>query len=632
MDIVAGDMCDPDCVARAVRDVDAVFHLAALIAIPYSYEAPDSYVRTNVEGTLNLLQASRNAGVARFVHTSTSEVYGTARYVPIDEEHPLQGQSPYSASKIGADKMAEAFHRSFGLPVVTVRPFNTFGPRQSARAVIPTIITQCLTSETISLGNLHPTRDLNFVSNTVDGYLLAATHEDAVGHTINLGSGREMSIGELVEMLTAIVGRPRRGGPGGSAHPAGGERGRAPAGRQRARAAGARLDSPGRPRRRTAAHGRLDARPPRALPPRRLCRLTETSAGTGSIPLCVPFLGGNERAYVTYCVDTSWVSSVGPFVDSFERSSPARHRRTTPSPPPAARRPCTSRCCWRASSRTTRCSSRRSRSSPRPTPSATSAPGRCSSTRSRTTGRWTRISSRAFLEDDCETIDGVLPRQAQRPPCPRAAAGAHPRAPRRHGPILELATRYGLVVVEDATEALGATYKDRAAGHLAPLGCFSFNGNKIITTGGGGVIITDRSDWADRARYLTTQAKDDPLEYVHDEIGYNYRLTNVQAALGAAQLEQLDHFVAAKRRIAAAYERASGTCPASPARRRRRGPTARTGCTPSSSTRASAGSGVATSCDAWNRSPYRRGRCGSRFTAVRRMPVRESWAEPSQSV
>jgi NAD dependent epimerase/dehydratase len=208
MEVVAGDVRDPDCVARAVRDVEVVFHLAALIAIPYSYEAPSSYVRTNVEGTLNLLQASRNAGVARFVHTSTSEVYGTARYVPIDEEHPLQGQSPYSASKIGADKMAEAFHRSFGLPVVTVRPFNTFGPRQSARAVIPTILTQCLTSETVRLGNLHPTRDLNYVSNTVDGYVLAATQEDAVGLTVNLGSGREVSIGQLVELLAAIVGRP----------------------------------------------------------------------------------------------------------------------------------------------------------------------------------------------------------------------------------------------------------------------------------------------------------------------------------------------------------------------------------------------------------------------------------------
>lgn len=146
--------------------------------------------------------------MSRFVHTSTSEVYGTARSVPIDEEHPLQGQSPYSASKIGADKMAEAFHKSFGLPVATVRPFNTFGPRQSARAVIPTILTQCLTSDTIHLGSLHPTRDLNYVSNTVDGFLLAATHDDAVGLTINLGSGREVSIGQLAELLAGIVGKP----------------------------------------------------------------------------------------------------------------------------------------------------------------------------------------------------------------------------------------------------------------------------------------------------------------------------------------------------------------------------------------------------------------------------------------
>lgn len=207
MEIVAGDVCDRDAVTRSVRDVDIVFHLAALIAIPYSYEAPESYVRTNIGGTLNLLQASREMDVTRFVHTSTSEVYGTALYVPIDEQHPLQGQSPYSASKIGADKMAEAFCRSFELPVTTVRPFNTFGPRQSARAIVPTILTQCLTSETIRLGSLHPTRDLNYVSNTVDGYLLAATTDEAAGLTINLGSGREISIGDLVTLVSSITGR-----------------------------------------------------------------------------------------------------------------------------------------------------------------------------------------------------------------------------------------------------------------------------------------------------------------------------------------------------------------------------------------------------------------------------------------
>lgn len=207
MDIVAGDIGDRDSVQRAVQGMEVVFHLAALIAIPYSYHAPASYVRTNINGTLNVLQAAQTLGVERVVHTSTSEVYGTALYVPIDEKHPLQGQSPYSATKIGADKLAEAFYRSFGVPVVTVRPFNTFGPRQSARAVIPTIITQCLTGDTVRLGSLTPRRDLNYVTNTVRGFLLAASAPAAVGQTINLGSGREVSIGELVTLIERLVGR-----------------------------------------------------------------------------------------------------------------------------------------------------------------------------------------------------------------------------------------------------------------------------------------------------------------------------------------------------------------------------------------------------------------------------------------
>jgi dTDP-glucose 4,6-dehydratase len=210
IEVIAGDLCDRDSVRTAMQGSEIVFHLAALIAIPYSYRAPDSFVRTNVVGTLNVLQSARELGIGRVVHTSTSEVYGTARYVPIDEAHPLQGQSPYSASKIGADKMAEAFHLSFGLPVVTVRPFNTFGPRQSARAVIPTIIIQALKGEAIRLGSLHPTRDLNFVSNTVDGFLLAASAPEAVGRTINLGTGREISIGDLAALIGRLMDRPIR--------------------------------------------------------------------------------------------------------------------------------------------------------------------------------------------------------------------------------------------------------------------------------------------------------------------------------------------------------------------------------------------------------------------------------------
>jgi NAD dependent epimerase/dehydratase len=206
LEVVAGDVADAGSVGRAVAGCEAVFHLAALIGIPYSYQAPLSYLRTNVEGTLNILQAAREAGVQRVVHTSTSEVYGSAQYVPIDEAHPLVGQSPYSATKIGADKLAESYHRSFGLPVVTIRPFNTFGPRQSARAVIPTIISQALAGRPIRLGSLTPTRDMNYVANTVAAYVCAAQNDAAIGQVVNAGSGREISIGDLARLIGALAG------------------------------------------------------------------------------------------------------------------------------------------------------------------------------------------------------------------------------------------------------------------------------------------------------------------------------------------------------------------------------------------------------------------------------------------
>jgi dTDP-glucose 4,6-dehydratase len=210
IEVLAGDVTDRDSVMAAVRDCEIVFHLAALIGIPYSYSAPASYVQTNVGGTLNVLQCCRDAGVARVVHTSTSEVYGTARYVPIDEGHPLQAQSPYAASKIAADKLAESFHLSFGVDIVTVRPFNTFGPRQSSRAIIPTIISQALSEESVRLGNLTPTRDLSYVADTVDGIVAAGVSPAAVGRTINLGSGREISIGDLVQLVGRILELPVR--------------------------------------------------------------------------------------------------------------------------------------------------------------------------------------------------------------------------------------------------------------------------------------------------------------------------------------------------------------------------------------------------------------------------------------
>lgn len=206
-DVFAGDVRDPNGVRSAVKDRDTVLHLAALIAIPYSYHSPDTYVDTNIRGTLNIVQAARDFGVTKVVHTSTSEVYGTARFVPITEDHPVQGQSPYSASKIGADHIAMSYHSSFGTPVAILRPFNTYGPRQSARAVIPTIITQLASgAKYIKLGKVTPTRDFTFVSDTVAGFLAAAKSDRSVGEVINIGSNFEISIGDTARAIADIMG------------------------------------------------------------------------------------------------------------------------------------------------------------------------------------------------------------------------------------------------------------------------------------------------------------------------------------------------------------------------------------------------------------------------------------------
>lgn len=202
IDVFSGDVRDPNAVRTAMKDMDAVLHLAALIAIPFSYYAPDTYVDTNIKGTLNVLQAAKDLEIQRVLVTSTSEVYGTAQYVPIDEKHPYQGQSPYSATKIGADRLAESFYRSFNLPVTIVRPFNTFGPRQSARAVIPTIIMQLLAGKTeIKLGSLEPTRDFNYVKDTVRGFIEILKSNKTIGEEINIATQKEISIGQLAEEL-----------------------------------------------------------------------------------------------------------------------------------------------------------------------------------------------------------------------------------------------------------------------------------------------------------------------------------------------------------------------------------------------------------------------------------------------
>jgi len=208
VELIAGDLRDAAAVALAVRGCEYVFHLGALIAIPYSYLHPVEVVETNVLGTLNVLMAARAGGVERVVHTSTSEVYGTALRVPIDESHPLQGQSPYAASKIGADKLAESFYCAYDLPVVTLRPFNTYGPRQSTRAVIPTIITQLLAGDTLRLGSLDTRRDFTYVSDTVDGFLKVARTTAIEGQSFNLGVGQDVSVGELAQTLMELIGKP----------------------------------------------------------------------------------------------------------------------------------------------------------------------------------------------------------------------------------------------------------------------------------------------------------------------------------------------------------------------------------------------------------------------------------------
>ncbi|NKB75844.1 MAG: SDR family NAD(P)-dependent oxidoreductase [Gammaproteobacteria bacterium] len=207
VEVVAGDVRDPAFCQMITKDIDVVYHLASLIAIPYSYHAPNSYVETNVNGTLNMCQAAKDNNVKRFIHTSTSEVYGTAQYVPIDENHPLQAQSPYSATKIAADALAMSFYNAFELPVTIARPFNTYGPRQSARAVIPSVIIQLLGRDRINVGDLSPTRDFNFVSDTCKGFMTLAGCEKAVGETINIGSNSEVSIADTISLIAELMGK-----------------------------------------------------------------------------------------------------------------------------------------------------------------------------------------------------------------------------------------------------------------------------------------------------------------------------------------------------------------------------------------------------------------------------------------
>ena len=325
-----GDIRDPEHVAASVEGVDVVLHLAALIAIPFSYVAPRSYVETNVIGTLNVLEGVRRHGTPRMVNTSTSEVYGTPEHVPITEEHPLRGQSPYSATKIGADKMCESYALSFGTPVITLRPFNTFGPRQSARAVIPTVLSQLLAgADEVRLGDVTPKRDFTFVTDTADGFVRAAVADLEPGATIQLGTGRTVSVGEVVELCRAVTGSSARiVTDEARIRPEGSEVQVLLSDPSRAAAElGWRADaSPSRTasRRRPSGCGRGSTPPPPGATTDERHRGETHAPGArgpeGTIPLAVPNIGELEREYVVRAVESGFVSSVGPFVAEFEEA------------------------------------------------------------------------------------------------------------------------------------------------------------------------------------------------------------------------------------------------------------------------------------------------------------------------
>jgi|GEM_PF-188211 len=275
IDVVSGDVRDYHFVKSAMQGCDAVLHLAALIAIPYSYHAPESYVDTNIKGTLNIVQAARELSTDKIIHTSTSETYGTAQYVPIDEKHPLHGQSPYSASKIGADQMAISYHRSFETPVTVIRPFNTYGPRQSNRAVIPTVITQLANGTgKVKLGALTPTRDFTFVEDTVSGFITALNTDGIEGDVINIGSGFEISIEDTAKKIARIMGKEI-----------------------------SFICEEARVRPENSEVNRLFASIDKAK----------------EVMNCEPVFNGNEKKYLNECIETTFVSSVGKFVDQFEQ-------------------------------------------------------------------------------------------------------------------------------------------------------------------------------------------------------------------------------------------------------------------------------------------------------------------------
>jgi Nucleoside-diphosphate-sugar epimerases len=316
IEICMGDVRDPYGVRSAIKGMDMVFHLAALIGIPYSYSSPDSYVDTNIKGTLNVLQAARECSTKRILITSTSEVYGTALYAPIDEKHPFQAQSPYSATKIGADRLAESFYRSFNMPVTIIRPFNTYGPRQSARAIIPTIISQIASGSTeLKIGDLRPSRDFNYISDTCSGFLNIAGTDKTIGEEINIASGKDISVGKLVESIIKLMK------PSKKVRVVLDESRKRPSNSEVMRLVGSNeklKQLTGWEPKYSLEAGLAETIGWFKKNMKNINRIY-TMSKSANIPLSVPLLHGNEWRYLKGCLDSSWISSKGKYIDMFEK-------------------------------------------------------------------------------------------------------------------------------------------------------------------------------------------------------------------------------------------------------------------------------------------------------------------------
>jgi len=542
VEIVAGDIRDPNFCKNLCANCDIIFHLAALISIPYSYITPQSFIETNINGTSNICQAAVDCNCERLIHTSTSEVYGSALYVPIDEKHPLQAQSPYSASKIGADAIAMSFHKCFDLPLIIARPFNTYGPRQSARAVIPTIITQILDkSQEINLGDLTPTRDFNYVDDTCNSFIALAECEEALGEIVNIGSNSEISIGQLAERIAVLMGSTTEiVKDNNRLRPIKSEVNRLS------------CDNTGSVIRLTCNYINQDFTMYESV----IEYIRSLYRDKDQIPLHEPVFDEREKEYVLSAINSTFVSTIGRFVEQLEdmlkNITGMCHAVATVNGTAALHIALIVSGVKRHNEVITQ---------PLSFVATANAISYCGAQPvfvdvEKATLGMDPDALEYFLTNHCKTTgsdcyDKLTNKKIAA--CVPMHTFGHPC---RIEKIVELCNRFNIPVVEDAAEALGSTYYGRSAGTIGKAGIYSFNGNKTVTSGGGGAIVTNDFQLAAYARHLTTTAKlPHPYSYDHDEIGYNYKMPNINAALACAQLEKLHSYIRIKRKLAEQYGR-----------------------------------------------------------------------------